>query len=70
MIGMAQEKASVWRPWPRKGQEKARHPHMDWGRQMAFMSHFYFYLWFRTRVINPGAEQFMHLRVTGLRTYT
>ena len=27
------------------GQEKARHPHMDWGRQMAFINHFYFYLW-------------------------
>jgi hypothetical protein len=45
MIGMAQEKASVWRSWPRKGQEKARHPHMDWGREMAFINHFYFYLW-------------------------
>jgi hypothetical protein len=42
MIGMAQEKASVWRSWPRKGQEKARHPHMDWGREMAFINHFYF----------------------------
>jgi hypothetical protein len=45
LIGMAQEKASVWRSWPRKGQEKARHPHMDWGREMAFIIHFYFYLW-------------------------
>jgi hypothetical protein len=45
LIGMAQEKASVWRSWPRKGQEKARHPHMDWGREMAFINHFYFYLW-------------------------
>ena len=26
LIGTAQEKASVWRSWPRKGQEKARHP--------------------------------------------
>jgi hypothetical protein len=41
MIGIAQEKASVWRSWPRKGQEKARHPHMDWGREMAFINHFY-----------------------------
>src|SRR5207253_6252619 len=31
LIGIAQEKASVWRSWPRKGQEKARHPHMDRG---------------------------------------
>jgi hypothetical protein len=45
LIGIAQEKASVWRSWPRKGQEKARHPHMDWGREMAFISHFYFYIW-------------------------
>src|SRR6516164_9206362 len=28
-----------------KGQEKARHPHMDWGREMAYINHFYFYLW-------------------------
>jgi hypothetical protein len=21
------------------------HPHMDWGRQMAYINHFYFYLW-------------------------
>jgi hypothetical protein len=45
MIGIAQEKASVWRSWPRKGQEKAPHPHMDWGREMAFINHFYFCLW-------------------------
>ena len=45
LIGMAQEKASVWRSWPRKGQEKASHPHMDWGREMAFINHFYFYVW-------------------------
>jgi hypothetical protein len=45
LIGMAQEKASVCRSWPRKGQEKARHPHMDWGREMAYIHHFYFYLW-------------------------
>jgi len=41
----AVKKASVWRSWPRKGQEKTRHPHMDWGREMAFINHFYFYLW-------------------------
>jgi hypothetical protein len=45
LIGVAQEKASVWRSWPAKGQAKARHPHMEWGRQMAFVNHFYFYLW-------------------------
>ncbi|HET7216226.1 MAG TPA: hypothetical protein VFL79_21740, partial [Terriglobia bacterium] len=30
---------AVWRSWPRKGQEKARHPHMDWGREMAYINH-------------------------------
>ena len=45
LIGIAQEKASAWRSWKRKGQEKAAHPHMEWGRQMAYVNHFYFYLW-------------------------
>jgi hypothetical protein len=45
LLGIAQEKASVWRSWKAKGQEKAAHPHMEWGRQMAFVNHFYFYLW-------------------------
>jgi hypothetical protein len=45
LIGIAQEKASAWRSWKRKGQEKAAHPHMEWGRQMAYINHFYFYLW-------------------------
>jgi hypothetical protein len=45
LIGIAQEKASVRRSWPRKGQEKTAHPHMDWGREMAYINHFYFYLW-------------------------
>ena len=30
LIGVAQEKASIWKSWPRTGQEKTRHPHMDW----------------------------------------
>jgi hypothetical protein len=34
-----------WRSWKAKGQEKAAHPHMEWGRQMAYVNHFYFYLW-------------------------
>jgi hypothetical protein len=45
LIGIAQEKASVWRSWKSKGQQKAAHPHMEWGRQMAYINHFYFYLW-------------------------
>jgi hypothetical protein len=45
LIGIAQEKASVWRSWPARGQRGRAHPHMEWGRQMAFVNHFYFYLW-------------------------
>lgn len=45
LIGIAQEKAPVWRSWKAKGQEHVVHPHMEWGRQMAFVNHFYFYLW-------------------------
>lgn len=45
LIGIAQEKASVWRSWPAKGQRGTAHPHMEWGRQMAFVNHFYFYVW-------------------------
>jgi hypothetical protein len=37
----------VWLSWLAKGQEKARHPHMQWGRHMAFVNHYY-YLWART----------------------
>ena len=43
LIGIAQEKASAWRSWKAKGQETARHPHMEWGRQMVLINHFYFY---------------------------
>jgi hypothetical protein len=45
LIGIAQEKTPVWRSWKAKGQEHLPHPHMEWGRQMAFVNHFYFYLW-------------------------
>jgi hypothetical protein len=45
LLGIAQEKASVWRSWVRKETERHAHPHMDWGRQMAFINHFYLYLW-------------------------
>jgi hypothetical protein len=34
-----------WRSWKAKGQEKSRHPHMEWGRQMGYVNHFYFYIW-------------------------
>ena len=35
LIGIAQERASVLRAWKAKGQEKAAHPHMEWGRPYA-----------------------------------
>ena len=38
LIGIAQEKASVWRSWKGKGQETAAHPHMEWGREMAYIN--------------------------------
>jgi hypothetical protein len=44
LISIAQEKASVWRSWKAKGREHFAYPHMEWGRQMAFINHFYFYL--------------------------
>jgi hypothetical protein len=45
LVGIAQERASVWRSWKAKGHEHRSHPHMEWGRQMAFVNHFYCYLW-------------------------
>ena len=53
LIGIAQEKAPVWRSWKAKGQEHAAHPHMEWGRQMAFINHFYFYCATRRLVVFP-----------------
>jgi hypothetical protein len=44
LIGIAQEKALRWRSWKATGQENARHPHMEWGRQMVFVNHYYFCL--------------------------
>lgn len=45
LIGIAQEKASAWRSWRSKYQPYANRPQMEWGREMAFVNHFYFYLW-------------------------
>lgn len=45
LIGIAQEKAPAWRSWKAKGQEAAAHPHMEWGRQMVYVNHYYFYIW-------------------------
>jgi len=45
MLGIAQEKASAWRSWRAKHQPFPGRPQMQWGRQMAFVNHFYWYLW-------------------------
>jgi hypothetical protein len=45
LIGICQEKTRAWRSWRARGQEKKSHPHMEWGRQMAYVNHFYFYVW-------------------------
>jgi hypothetical protein len=65
LIGIAQEKTPVWRSWPRKGQEKSRHPHMEWARQSAFINHFYFYLWDRSGVAHSGRPTPTHLFPSG-----
>ena len=44
LAGIAQEKAAVWRSWKKKGTEHWRRPQQEWGRQMAMINHFYFYL--------------------------
>lgn len=44
LIGIAQEKAAVWRSWKKKGTEHWRRPQQEWSRQMAMINHFYFYL--------------------------
>ena len=45
LLGMAQEKTSAWRSWRSKQQPFPGRPQMEWGRQMAFVNHFYWYLW-------------------------
>jgi hypothetical protein len=42
LIGVAQERASVWRGWRSGGPDG--HPHFVFGRQSAFPNHYYFYL--------------------------
>jgi hypothetical protein len=42
LIGVAQERASVWRGWRNGGPDG--HPHFEFGRQSAFPNHYYFYL--------------------------
>lgn len=40
LIGVAQERASVWRGWRNGGPDG--HPHFEFGRQSAFPNHYYF----------------------------
>ena len=43
LLGIAQEKASVWRSWRDKSYRgPGNRPQMAWGRQAAFINHFYF----------------------------
>jgi hypothetical protein len=56
LIGISQEKTPVWRSCKAKGQEHLPHPHMEWGRQMAFVNRFYFYLWGATRSPETAAR--------------
>jgi hypothetical protein len=44
LLGTAQERATVWRSWRVKDFPNGR-PQMAWGRQAAFINHFYYYLW-------------------------
>jgi hypothetical protein len=45
LLGIAQEKASAWRSWKAKEQKYAGRPQMEWGRQMTYVNHYYWYLW-------------------------
>ncbi len=45
MLGIAQEKASAWRSWRSKQQPFPNRPQMEWGKQMTYVNHFYWYLW-------------------------
>jgi hypothetical protein len=45
LIGVAQERARVWRGWRRGGSDA--HPHFQFGRQSALPNHYYFYVYDR-----------------------
>jgi hypothetical protein len=42
MVGVAQERASVWRGWRHGGSDA--HPHFEYGRQSAHVNYYYFYI--------------------------
>ena len=60
LIGIAQEKAPIWRSWKAKGQEHVAHPHMEWGRQMGFVNG-------RGVPVSVLAERVRHSLVGGVR---
>lgn len=43
LVGVAQEKESVWRGWRNGGSDA--HPHFEFKRQNAFINHYYFYVY-------------------------
>ena len=45
LIGVGQERASAWRSWAGKKRDHRGRALQQWGRQMTFVNHFYFYLW-------------------------
>ena len=45
LIGVGQERASAWRSWAGKKRDHRGRALQEWGRQMTFVNHFYFYLW-------------------------
>jgi hypothetical protein len=45
MIGVGQERASAWRSWAGRRRDSRGRVLQEWGRQMTFVNHFYFYLW-------------------------
>jgi len=45
LIGVAQERARVWRGWRKGGSDG--HPHFEFGRQSAVPNHYYFYVYDR-----------------------
>jgi hypothetical protein len=45
LIGVGQERASAWRSWAGHKRDHRGRALQEWGRQMTFVNHFYFYLW-------------------------
>ncbi len=61
LLGIAQERASVWRSWKAKGQETARHPHMDvccYYRSSRIKQHFKLHHALRTETVICDTHDF------------